>query len=368
MSTLRPGRPLAITPEAIARYLTRRHGPITNLRVTELGQSTQASLKDYGYGRPLRLDFEAHGQPRTEVLRTMSADPFGHDRRADRVASMVLDFDTFGRLPRHIRPLDVGCFDDGELVPMAHGEAWLVTSYVDGELYANDLRALQHADHAAPLDLARAEALADYLAELHREPLEDTASHTWARTIRDTIGSGEGLFGLTDSYPDDHPVATHQRLMRIEQAAIAWRWSARDHIRRRARRTHGDFHPFNILFREHTDFTALDCSRGAGGDPADDLTCLSINYLFFRLAGGAPQFDGALRALWDRFWDRYLSTTHDREVFAVVAPFFTWRALVVASPLWYPNVPDPVRERLFTFAERLLAGHPFDPTRVDELL
>ena len=379
MSTLRPGRALAITVPAIERYLTRRHGPVTNVRVSELGQSTQETLKDYGYGRPLRIDFEVGGAPRTEVLRTMSADPFGHDRRADRVGSMVLDFDTFGRMPRHIHPLDVGCFEGEELVSMGRGEAWLVTDYVEGELYARDLKALQHAAAPSPLDLARAAALAGHLAEVHSAAGDDglpgqsfaqngAQNFAWVRAIRDTIGSGEGIFGLTDSYPDDHPVATRDRLMRLEQAAVAWRWGARDHVRRRARRTHGDFHPFNILFREGVDLTALDCSRGAIGEPADDVCCLSINYLFFRLAGGAQRFDGALRVLWDHFWGRYLEVTRDHEVRAMVAPFFAWRALVVASPLWYPHIADEVRERLFVFAERLLGGHAFAPDRVDELL
>ena len=52
----------------------------------------------------------------------------------------------------------------------------------------------------------------------------------------------------------------------------------------------------------------------------------------------------------------------------MVASFFAWRGLVVASPAWYPNVSDTVRERLLCFIERLLAGEAFDPARVDELL
>src|SRR5690606_17668872 len=145
--------------------------------------------------------------------------------------------------------------------------------------------------------------------------------------------------GLCDSYPDGHPVATSQRLERIEKACVEWRWRLRGHGER-ACRTHGDFHPFNILFRADVDFTALDCSRGAVGEPADDVTCLSINYLFFALASGRAQFDGPLRTLWDTFWARYLEVTGDHEILQMVAPFFAWRGLVVASPVWYPNVEE----------------------------
>jgi len=49
------------------------------------------------------------------------------------------------------------------------------------------------------------------------------------------------------------------------------------------RQIHGDFHPWNILFRPGIDFQLLDRSRGEYGDPADDLTSLTVNYFFFSL-------------------------------------------------------------------------------------
>jgi hypothetical protein len=294
----------------------------------------------------------------------MSPDPFGHDRRADRADLMLLAFDTFTGIPQHIRPLEVGAFDDdGALVPMATGEVWLATEYVEGRLYADDLDRLASSDAPEDGDVERAEALGRYLAGLHAER---APAEAWQRIVRDAVGSGEGIFGLCDSYPVDHPVATLPRLAAIEAAAVRWRWRLRGRADR-ARRTHGDFHPFNLLFREGTDFSVLDCSRGAAGEPADDLTALSINYLFFAL-DRRGRFDGALRVLWDRFWSSWLTGTGDREVLEVVAPFFAWRGLVVASPVWYPGVADDVRDRLLRFVERLLAGEPFDPEGVDELL
>ena len=61
------------------------------------------------------------------------------------------------------------------------------------------------------------------------------------------------------------------------------------------------------------------------------------------------------------FWRRYLERSGDVALLEVVAPFFAWRMLVVTSPVWYPDVPDDVRERLLGFVERLLAGRRFDP-------
>lgn len=354
-----------LTPEAVADYLRERVDPDARVvSMSPLGASTQAGLKAYGYGRPLRVVFEVAGARRDLVIRTMSPDPFGHDRRADRAAVLLDAFDTFDRVPRHIAPVDVGAFaPDGRLVPMAPGEIYLVTTYAPGELYANDLQVASSRDDAGPRDLARACVLADYLAELHAEAAPAQAH---VRDVRDTVGSGEGIFGLCDSYPADDPVAPPARLQRIEELAVGWRWRLRAY-RHRARRTHGDFHPFNLLFDGHADLAVLDASRGGAGEPADDVACLGLNYLFFALRAHG-RFVGAARALWDAFWGRYLERTGDRELLEVVAPFFAWRGLVVASPVWYPDVPVATREVLFGFVERLLAGAPFDPAGVDELL
>ena len=145
----------------------------------------------------------------------------------------------------------------------------------------------------------RAEALALYLADLHREEVEPARSR---RALRDLVGHGEGIMGLTDSYAPDDPIATPERLRALEHRIVDWRWRLRELAR--ARRTHGDFHPFNLLFREGTDFSVLDASRGGAGDPADDVACLSINYLFFALTTSGT-FGGALRQVL-RVWSVFL--------------------------------------------------------------
>jgi aminoglycoside phosphotransferase (APT) family kinase protein len=292
----------------------------------------------------------------------MAPDRHGHDRRADRLAVLAEAAADFRTIPQHVRPLDMGTFDAaGHLVPLGLGEPWLLTEFVPGRAYAVDLATVARLERAPAGALERAAALADYLAMLHSQP-RTAADHT--RHVRDTVGSGEGVFGIADGWPGSHPVADAARLCRIEQAAVAWRWRLKDHAQR-ARRIHGDFHPFNILFREGNDFTVLDCSRRGAGDPTDDVTCMAINYLFFALRARDASFGGACRELWSAFWDRYLVASGDREMLALVAPWFAWRALVVASPVWYPDVSDGVREKLLGFAERLLSGQRFDPFKLE---
>ena len=391
----------AISRESVEAYLRRTgHPAATVVSMRPLGgdentDSAGQALKSFGYGCPLRITFvsgtgvsgtgvsgtgprdvgkrdvgqEEAAQQRQKdvVLRTMSPDPYGHGRRADRVAAMVQSYDTFGCIPQHVLALDVGTLTPDGLLLSAGGagEPFLLTEYVSGSLYAADITALAHGERGlSAQDEQRAMVLARYLVALHAEtrPQEE-----YVRFVRDTLGSGEGIFGILDGYPADDPVASPKRLQALEAAWLPWRW----HLKKaptRARRTHGDFHPFNILFREGAAFSVLDCSRGAVGDPADDVTCLAVNYLFFSLVG-AGSFGGPLRRLWDVFWSTYLQHSGDEGLLAVVAPFFVWRLGVLASPVWYPDVSVEVRERLFAFAERLLLrGAAFDPADVDAWL
>ncbi len=314
--------------------------------------------KALGYGKPLKVTIrESGGRSRAFVFRTQASNEFGHDRRADRMEEALLAFDAFGTVPEHVRALDVGAIgDDGRLVSLrGTGEAYLVTDWAEGTLYAEDLRRVAHNGVATELDLARAEALAAYLARLHAAKLDDPVA--WRRAVRDLLGHGEGIFGMVDGYPADVPGAPRARLRAIEERCLAWRWRLGDRTRRLAR-THGDFHPFNIVFAPHppaepTRFTLLDASRGGKGDPADDLTALSVNYVFFAVEhpGSWPR---GLGALWRRFWSRWLGETGDREALETAPPFFAWRALVVASPRFYPHLGGDARDLVLSIAERAL--------------
>ena len=352
-----------ISRTALWRYLARVHGATGALELTRLREVTESDIKEYGYGAPIKATFRTAAGPRTVVLRTMTSDPFDHDRRSDRIAQMVLAYDTFESIPKHIRPIDVGLVGPhGDLQSIRDcTEPFLVSDYVEGDLYATDLASIH--PKQSDRNIQRARTLARYLADLHRVR---TPSEAYTRSIRSLVGHGEGIFGLCDSYPPDDNIASPERLESIEKLAINWRWRLRAHADR-SRRTHGDFHPFNILFREGTDFSVLDCSRGGMGEPADDVTCLSVNYLFFALIQQGS-FTGPYRDLWSTFWRVYLEETGDDHICSVVAPFFAWRLLVLASPIWYPNVASSKRHTLLRFAERLLAGAEFDPNRVEDLL
>ncbi len=329
--------------------------------------------KAVGYGKPLKVTVrEPGGRARAFVFRTQAANEFGHDRRADRMEGVLLAYDLFNSTPEHVRALDVGAVgEDGRLVSLrGTGEPYLVTEWAEGTLYAEDLRRVAREGVATDLDLARAEALARYLARLHAQKRDDPPA--WRRAVRDLLGHGEGIFGVVDAYPADAPAAPAARLRAIEERCLEWRWRLRG-FHRRLSRTHGDFHPFNVVFRppsareDGTRFALLDASRGGQGDPADDLTALSVNYVFFA-AEHRRSWARGLGPLWRAFLGAYLEATEDREVLETAPPYLAWRALVVASPRFYPHLAENARDLLLRLAETALDAGRLDLDLPDALL
>ncbi|MFZ5468609.1 MAG: aminoglycoside phosphotransferase family protein [Myxococcota bacterium] len=352
----------------LARWV-EEHFPGARLKAARpLAPDTGAGAtgKAEGYGQPLRLDLElADGGIKTLVLRTQTANEFGHDRRADRAAGTLLAYDTFRLIPQHIRALDVGAIrQGGRLLSLADaGELYLLTEFARGEPYAQDLRRVGAAGEASALDVRRAEALALYLARLHQRLPENRAAYR--RSVRDLVGHGEGIFGIVDGYPSKVPAAPPERLRRIEERCLQWRWRLRSFEQRLAR-IHGDFHPFNVLFQEDTQFALLDASRGCQGDPADDVTAMAVNYVFFALDARRAWSHG-FGVLWRRFFDAYLGATGDRQMLEAAPPYFAWRALVVCNPRFYPSFSARGRDALLSLAEQALESEVFLPLSAEAL-
>lgn len=324
--------------------------------------------KELGYGRPLRLTVRGpQGERRALVFRTAGSDVFGHDRRSDRAAGLLLAFDTFDAVPDHVRALDVGTvLPGGRLLSLRHGgEFYLLTTFAEGRMYSEHLRRIAGEGLATSADLARCEALARWLARLHSERIDEPDAYR--RAVRDLVGHGEGIFGMVDAYGPDVPAASPERLRGIEEGCLAFRWRLRGREGRLAR-AHGDFHPFNVVFADGAAprFTLLDASRGGRGDPADDVTAMAVNFVFFAIdkPGAWPR---GLGLLWRRFWDVYLRESGDRDLLEVAAPWLAWRCLVLASPRFYPNLKAEERDRILGLAERGLASPRFDPAWAEAL-
>jgi hypothetical protein len=352
----------------VERYLRSVLGmPVHVLALEVLGKDNRTQeVKGFGYGVPVKVVYSVNGEGarRAVVLHTMTPGPFGHEHMADRAGELLWEHQTFNRLPRHVRSLDVCGLQQpgGEMLSVGNaGEFCLLTEYVEGESYSHDLERIRETGASADSDFARAAALCDYLVDIHKTPGEDP--ELYVRRIRELVGSGECIMGIADSYPP-HPLAPASFLERIEHLCVGWRWRLKHRVHR-LRQVHGDFHPWNILFRTAADFSVLDRSRGEFGDPADDVTALTMNYVFFSLQR-SQKLEGVLERLFREFWQRYLENSGDEEMLCVAAPFFAFRGLVMASPLWYPTLSDDIRKGLLTFVVNVLEEDRFDPSKVNQ--
>lgn len=320
-------------------------------------------MKTYGYGTPVRIDYQVEGeQASTAVFHTSCSNHFGHEHMSDRAQTLLWAHECFNRLPRHARAIDVGVFQtDGNLVSVGKADEFsLLTEYIEGTGYNHDLQRLIDTNSLLDLDIDRTDALCDYLVDIHSVRGTDPGLYT--RRIRELIGHGECIMGLIDSYPPDCAVPP-ALLEEIEQLCVKWRWKLKP-LQHRLRQVHGDFHPWNILFKDGSDFRVLDRSRGEFGDSADDVACITSNFLFFALQRHG-NLQGPLRTLFERFWERYLARSRDFEILRVVPPFFAFRGLVMASPVWYPGLSDKDRRALLAFICAVLRVDQFDPLEVN---
>ena len=364
--------PLRITADKIQQYLRQTFGESARLSwLGEIGQAGSQGMKDFGYGKPLRIEFVVAGRARTAVLSVMRGDKYGHQFYWDRAAILMFQHATAGRLPKHVKPVGLGYFDerDAMLAVTEPKEFFILYDFVEGHDYYEDLERIGR-EGVREEDLALAEKFALWLAQIHADKIDDP--DLYLRRIRNLIGASECIFGLVDSYPYPYELFKPKQFQSLEKKVVDWRWKLRKYTSRLSV-VHGDFHPWNTMVlkdKAGLDFNVLDRSRGEFGEPADDVATMSLNFLLFGLYGQTdkPRLSGDFARLYTAFWEKYLEASGDQEMLSVIAPFYVFRALVIASPQWYPRHPETVRRGLFNFMLRVLDDERFDWKNINKYL
>src|SRR5438067_2464180 len=316
-----------ISRERLAEYLEAVLGSeVDIIAVRPLGAAGDVDdPKGLGYGAPFEVECVVGGVPRSYVVsRTRPAHGYGHDYTADRAWQALYGHEAYNTFPAHVRSVDVAFVrTSGEMVSAADATHFFqLVEKAEGQLYWLDLERLrQPGARLTELDVRRAEALARFRALAHADKRDDPALDE--RRIRELVGHGECVMGILDSYPHPYPPLPPAVCESLEHDLISWRWRLRSRTHRLSR-VHGDFHPWNLLFRRQTDFSVLDRSRGEWGEPADDVAALAVNYLFFGMrreddlgdVGVAEPF----RVLFARFLRAYVMASADYEIFETLPP------------------------------------------------
>ncbi|UCE43826.1 MAG: aminoglycoside phosphotransferase family protein [Candidatus Bathyarchaeota archaeon] len=350
--------------DKLREYLSSVFGADVEVRYFgELGKrgikpaKPRAKLKGFGYGVPYEIRFVVRRELKSVILETMRPGGFGHEHFSDRAGILLWQHSAFSRLPRHVKAVDVGAFtkDEGMKSLGDCEEFFVITQRVKGRPYFLDLDGVMERRQLAKQDRERCLVLSKYLVEIHSVKGDDAG--LYIRRIRDLVGHGECIMGLCDSYPGGLEYISDNGLCKIERSCVDWRWRLKRKTHR-VKQVHGDYHPWNILFRRGTGFSVIDRSRGEWGEAADDVSAMTINYLFYSLRTYG-ELRGPFEELFNLFWENYLNETGDQEILEVIQPFYAWRGLVVASPIWYPNLSLDVRVKLLNFVRNVLETERF---------
>lgn len=344
-----------VKKKALEEYLTTLFKKrIKLLRVEPLGRGS--------HGQGFRIECESQGITQMLILKALRGDiGLSHDYPSDRAALFLLAKDTYNLLPGHVKAIDVATIKkDGSIKSVEDGKDYLLLMEESrGENYFRDLELMKGQQRLDTHGRKRIKVMVRYLSRIHS--VKKYSRILYLRKIRDTIGHGECLMGVLDSY-GDVKFTDLEEMAEIEKKCIGWRMRLKSKWRRLCQ-VHGDFHPGNIWFRSDNDFTVLDRSRGPWGDAADDVTALTINYIFSSINHYGrldKPYDEALRL----FYDEYIKITGDEKLLEVVAPFYAFRGVVVANPLFYPGVKDENRRKIFGFIHWVLDSESFDPEKV----
>ena len=107
----------------LERYLEERSGTVVQIKdVRQLGSDVigAAALKQFGYGRPLLVDYQAGDQEVQVVFHRIRRNAFGRERDDDRVAAVWLDFDTFNLVSRLYDLTDEDWYINSRTLPADH--------------------------------------------------------------------------------------------------------------------------------------------------------------------------------------------------------------------------------------------------------
>jgi len=358
---------IKIPRAVVQKYLNEKEGrPVKIAEYEKLGSGW------HGTGYKVKFSNKVKGKMEIKeiVIRTLMPANFSHDWISDRAKVFVLQHELAHAIPNHIKSFDVsGYTKSGGLVSLGDiKEYFQIVEVAKGISYSQDFQRIMKTGKLSDADIKKAIILSDYLAKLHSMKFKGSKEELRSvrrRHSRDALGHGEMMIGVVDTYPDNFSFITKDRMTNIICKAAKFRENIKD-VPFVPCRMHGDFHPGNVRF-DGKRLELLDASREAYGDPADDLTTMAINYIWFAVMQ-AGKFDGPFAKLFNAYWNNYFRKTKDSHIPKTAGIYFAFRGVVVAHPVFYSLQSDNVRRKMMRFVENVLSAKAFDPKKINMYL
>ena len=354
-----------ISKEIIKKYLKEKFKTFELLEYKKLGKGW--------HGSSYKLMFNSRNKLYNLILRTKNKSGFSHDYKSDRASCFILAHEMANSIQKHSSSLDVvGVTKNRNLVSLgACNEFFQLVEAIEGTEYMKDLERIKDKRSVGKKDKERALILSNYLVNLHKNKFKGNkqlADSIYKRHLRDCIGHGEMLLGVIDTYPKKIRFSSQKEITNIIKKCV----ELRENIKNRHHRLcsiHGDFHPGNIFFQNdnYNNLIVLDASREMYGDPADDLTAMAINYIWFALKQ-KDNFSGHFKELFEIFWKNYIRKANDKEINKIAALFFAFRGTVVAHPLFYKGQSNKTRRKIFNFINNVLEDKVFNYKKINSYI
>ena len=343
----------------VENYLKERFGSATKLKyMKHLGEGVHGAAY-------LLIFTTSHGE-RSLIMKALFPSRYGHDHYSDRAQVLLLAQANYNEMPKHIKAVDVVGESHDRLISVKDAkEFYILMEKAKGEPYFNDLDAILKRGYLIESDIERGKMLAHFLADIHGVKYTgEDAKVLYRRRIRDLIGHGECIMGIIDAY-DQVEFTRDQELIEYAIKCLPWWGKIRDKSERLCS-VHGDYHPGNIRL-QGDDFVLLDRSRGSWGEPADDVSCLSVNYIHYAIKDRGT-FEGPFAELFRLFLESYLEKTNDDGFFKVTQPFFAFRVLVLANPRFYPEDSHVTKRKLLNLGYSVLDEDCFRMDRISDYM
>lgn len=355
---------------------------LSNLFGSEIKIKSVERLGEGFHGAAFSITVIDKGQEKKYFLKTLHEQGFGHEYPADRANVIIRALMDHNLLPNHVKVLNAGSVQkNGSLLSLGDPEDFfIIMEEGKGKEYWSELDKIRDNRKLAKDDEERIRTIADYLAGIHSVKYKgNNSSHLYKRIVRDFVGHGELSMGVIDTFPDKLDFTTNEKLVEIVKKMVEW-W---DRIKRKSHRLsviHGDFYPGNIWF-DNKNLVVFDRSRFRYGDPADDMTCLAMNFINYSVMSYGD-FREPFKRLTELFFEQYAKKREDREMFEVAPLFFGFRALVCIHPVFYSaewmknrgfkkeriELLNDSKGKIINFANNVLDEKEFDIKKIDSYL